>query len=321
MRKSVLIFFLCLGYCVNYVEAQNLVPNPSFEDTVYCPVSLSDMASVSFWTSPTDGSPDYFNACNGTNASVPNNDFGTQAAVTGNSYIGISVYDTQTSFSYREYAQVELEQTLTASEKYWVSFYVSLADLTDYGIQEFGAYFSSNEVLDNLIDTTLMFTPQVEFGDSIITDKNNWIRVSGSFIATGGENYILIGNFNRTQSTTASQVSNTNADYAYYYLDDVCVSSDSITCVLPVGITGKNISTYGYSIFPNPISNQITITQPNFYQPYDLKIYNSLGQLLYEEYNITTNDKIINATQYAVGLLYVDIKTANQNFKYKLLKP
>jgi hypothetical protein len=312
------LFFVCL---VTVSKGQNLVPNPSFEDTVSCPTTLADLSKTTFWSEPTQGSPDYFNVCtNNSFIDVPNNGFGSQNALSGIAYVGIQVYDTQSVFSYREYIQVQLQQTLTLGQEYWVSFYVSLSDLNDYGIQELGAYFSSTQISDNSMDSTLVLTPQIEFSDSVISSKNDWTKVSGSFVATGNESYIIIGNFNRKQTTTSSQLSSNNINYAYYYIDDVCVSSDSLTCSQPVGINEAVLNQSLFNIFPNPANNYINITKENDLNDLSVSIYNAIGQLLYTQQNITSNNTQIDISNYNSGLLFITITSNNNQFTYKLLK-
>ena len=296
------------------------MPNPSFEDTIGCPVNLDDLSKTTVWTSPTQGSSDYFHTCSSGDANVPNNIFGAQSALTGNAYVGIGVYDIFDSFSYREYIQTQLQQPLISGQKYWVSFYVSLADLNDYAIQEFGAYFSPTQINDNSMDTTLSFVPQIEFSDSVITSKNDWTKISGSFTAAGNEDYLIIGNFNRKQTTTATQVSSTNTDYAYYYIDDVCVSTDSLTCANPVGITEPAIDKDSFNLSPNPATDFFAINNTSN-KTYNLTIYNSIGQLLFKENNINKNTKKINITNFNSNLLFIKIKTENNSFTYKLLNP
>lgn len=248
-----MILFL-VQYTLFIGKPQNLVPNPSFEDTVACPAWLAAISNASNWTSASFGSPDYFHTCNSEDANIPDNIFGSQAALTGNAYVGISAYDTLGAYSYREYIQVQLQQSLEAAQRYWVSFHVSLADLNDYAIKELGAYFSVIQISDP-DDTTLLFTPQIEFSDSVISDKVNWVRIHGTFTATGGESYLVIGNFNRTQTTTALQVGSTNVDYAYYYIDDVCVADDSITCTQLMSINVVNNKKPTFNVYPNPVAN------------------------------------------------------------------
>ncbi len=318
--KKLLLSFLILNFASLISKAQtNLVPNPSFEDTVSCPSVFGDF-SVSDWNSPTQGSPDYLNTCNIGDANVPNNLLGSQLALSGNAYVGIGVYDTQSIYSYREYIQVQLQQSLTSGQKYWVSFYVSLSDSTDYAIQELGAYFSANQITDNSMDTTLSFIPQVEFNDSIITDKTNWTKVNGFFTANGNENYIIIGNFNRGQTTTVVKVSNYNVNYSYYYIDNICVSTDSSFCAnyIYTKVQEEQLKD-NFNIHPNPIVDYFHINKA-FKEPYDLIIYNALGQNIYEKKNINADSKTIDATPFSKGILLINIKSGNQSINYKLLK-
>src|SRR5690606_33209531 len=93
---------------------------------------------------------------------------------------------------------------LTAGKSYCIAFYVCLAEVSKYAIKEIGAY------LDNgTIDTTknyslpqTMYTPQVANTSGMLSDTANWVRIQGSFIANGTEQFITIGNFNDKTHTT-----------------------------------------------------------------------------------------------------------------------
>jgi len=308
---------MLVGVGTGISAQQNLVPNPSFEDTLNCPIVFGDF-SVSDWNSPTQGSPDYLNSCNNGDANVLNNVAGSQSPRSGNGYVGISVYEDDSVWSYREYIQGQLQQVLVSGQQYWVSFYVSLADTSMYAIQEIGAYISPNQINDNSMDTTLSYIPQIEFNDSVIIDKTNWTKIKGSFTANGNENYLIIGNFNRSQNTTALQVnSNINAPVAYYYIDNICVSTDSSYCANYTGIEEELKD--NFNIYPNPATDYFEINQA-LTKTFSLTIYNPLGQKLYEEKDITTKNKTINSTQFPEGILFINIKSNNQSINYKLLK-
>lgn len=312
------LFIACF---VNISVGQNLVPNPSFEDTISCPSLLAELSKTTFWSTPTQGSADYFHICSSGSVNIPNNTFGHQHAHSGSAYIGIAVYDLDSTYSYREYIQVQLQQPLTSGQKYWVTLYASLGDTVDYAIQELGAYFSASQINDNSMDSTLMFNPQIEYSEGIIADENGWSKISGSFTASGTENYLLIGNFNRSQTTTSSQVSSTNTDYSYYYIDDVCVSSDSLVCANPVGVMDYEHGINLFKIFPNPAKDYITVVNIFDNKPYKITIYNSLGQVIYNEENITKNTKTIDISSFDSNLLFIKINSLNQSFIHKLLKP
>lgn len=317
--KILLTFCLLVIVFLRGVAQENLVPNPSFEEMVNCPTVFGDF-SVSDWNSPTQGSPDYLNSCNNGDANVLNNVGGNQSPFSGNGYVGIGVYDTNSIWSYREYIQGQLQQVLASGQKYWVNFYVSLGDTSMYAIQEIGAYFSEYPVNDNSMDSTLVLTPQVEFADSVIIDKNGWTKISGSFIANGNEHYLIIGNFNRSQNTTALQVSNNNNDpLAYYYIDNICISTDSSFCANYVYSGIEEEVKNNFNIYPNPVTDYFEINQ-TVTKSFNLIIYNPLGQKLYEEKDITTKNKIINTSQFPEGILFINIESNNQSINYKLLK-
>ena len=64
----------------------------------------------------------------------------------------------------------------------------------------------------------------MNYGNPVITDTLNWIKVSGIYIAQGGEKYITIGNF-FDNAHTYEDTLNAQSQYieAYYYIDDVSV--------------------------------------------------------------------------------------------------
>jgi hypothetical protein len=65
--------------------------------------------------------------------------------------------------------------------------------------------------------------------DTIISDTTNWNLVSGNFIADSTYNTILIGNFYTTSAINYYCIPHPFIR-AYYYIDRVCVSLDSVHC-------------------------------------------------------------------------------------------
>jgi OOP family OmpA-OmpF porin len=130
-----IIFFLVYLLC----HAQNLVKNPSFEQFEQCPVKLGNLdADVVQWSTPTLGSTDYFHSCS-VHMGTPKNFNGEQAAKFGSGYAGLYLYAPD---DYREYLQGELITPLNKGERYELSFYISLAERSDFAIREFGVLFS-----------------------------------------------------------------------------------------------------------------------------------------------------------------------------------
>lgn len=217
-------------------NAQNLVLNPSFEDTISCPFGVYSDSSVAFWRNPTISTPDYYNACSDNNNNgVPDNQWGYQNSKTGNAYAGFVTY----SFSlenYREYWEVKLSSPLDAGTTYYWSFWISRLDEIKYASNNIGIVFSTISVQTYSYDN-LNIIPDGNH-TTVINDYLNWVEIKGEYNASGGEEYLLIGNFFYDTQTTIvqNQQYNNAMDCAYYYLDDVCISADYSTCHSTLGI-------------------------------------------------------------------------------------
>src|SRR5271157_5345469 len=98
MKKTFLhlsFIILQFTFCnLNSLHAQNLVPNPSFEQYDTCPNSSGQINYAKYWFQGGPGNPDYFNICSstlpypGNQFSVPQNAWGYQFAYEGNAYCG-----------------------------------------------------------------------------------------------------------------------------------------------------------------------------------------------------------------------------------------
>ncbi len=216
---------LLFGYC--YLgTAQNLIPNPSFEDYDHCPEQLGNFYSdVTLWNTPTLGSTDYFNGCS-TIMGTPKNFNGEQEAYFGKGYAGLYLY---APGDYREYLQVELKESLEEGKEYEISFFVSLAERSDFAVKDFGILFSSGPIdvetrrtlskmhLYRITENSYHFL-EINYSE-YYKDKKDWVKVSTSFTAKGTERYICIGNF-RNNAKTRNLMTKRNAKQgAYYYID------------------------------------------------------------------------------------------------------
>jgi hypothetical protein len=227
-----LVMFTLLIFSVRSAYSQNLVPNPGFE-TVDCKTSAPFQGCTiernSPWVSPTNGDPDSYNICHTAGIfgnqlwSVPDNDFGLQAANSGVGYAGFYAWEALTPGSgYREYIQTELTSPLVAGETYHVSFFFSLSDDSNHAVDGIGAFFS-NQSFSFSTTEPLPATPQVVSPD-VITNKTGWEIISATYTAQGGERFITIGNFFDDDNTTVLTFDQSGfVNQAYYYIDDVVV--------------------------------------------------------------------------------------------------
>ncbi len=232
----------------------NLVKNPSFEECSYCPDWLDEVKYASHWTgldtvwSPPDwahvpfGVPDLCSVCSPLlQTSVPVGMKFFQVPRTGACFSQMQMFYDETDvrdFMPRDYLQGHLRSTLLIGQSYCVSFYVSLANMSDYAVDNIAAYFD-----DGTIDTTTNpgfiqthCSPQVS-STTVSNDTLHWMKIQGSFIAAGNERLITIGNFKdraHNRFIPAPGVDTTGiwargGGFGYYLVDDVSVMAVDAT--------------------------------------------------------------------------------------------
>jgi hypothetical protein len=269
--KLIVIFLFCALFIK--VHGQNLVSNPSFETHVNCPNAQAQLSYCSFWFQPTGNTPDYYNSCTTSYVDIPTNWYGFQYPHTGNAYAGFGARYSCSS-NCREYIEVRLTDTLIADKKYCVSFYVSLADSSYMGVSSIGAYFSPTRIDSQATIEYLPYTPQISASSlSPLIDTVNWMMVSDTFIANGGELYMVIGVFAPDIQLTMDTIRPNPFGnlFSYYYIDDV-----SVTDIGYVGIESQTLSN-NISLFPNPSDGNFQL-KGNFPLNSQLHIYNLLGE-------------------------------------------
>lgn len=238
--------------------AQNIISNPGFENYTVCPTLVAQMPNATGWFNPTNhvGSADYFHTCTGGNfIGVPINFAGDQAAHGGDGYIGLSLYYTFAP-NFREYAYSQLDSTLQFGVPYILTAWVSLADQCNYATDDLQFYFSSVPPvgLGNWDALTAYSPGAVNMPGNVLSDQINWMQVSISFTATGGEQYMTIGNFLNDAATSVVSVGNSNQTIAYLYIDDLDLRRDVITHAEMLPLTGTKLGS-------NALLNWTTITE------------------------------------------------------------
>ena len=295
--------------------SQNLVINPSFENHSQCPNTHSQLPYAVNWQNPPSclyNTADYYHSCSPTDRGVPTNIVGSQAAYDGSAYAGI--YSFGINSYVREYMLGQLISPLVAGQTYTVSFQCSLADQFGTAIGTLGAYLSAAPIpcvgQQNVFNN---YTPQVE-GTTILASHTDWGQVSGTFTASGGEQYITIGNF-RTDAMTPSVYAypgaggNTQDIVAYYYIDMVSVTAT---------LANDQFTNAAITISPNPFENAIHIHYPNKQTADYMEVYSASGQLLHKTQGITDE---IYLGSLVKGVYFIQIVTQDSGkFIKKLVK-
>ncbi len=271
-------------------EAQNLVPNPSFEELDTCPYwpgfQLGDRPVG--WYS-WNGTPEYFHSCaqqiNGmdTVVGVPRNGWGFQYPWDGEAYVG--VYSFATGSQYREFVGAELLCPLVAGRTYHVAFRVNLASggatwSAGGACNNIGALFT----MESNAWTSNSFPPSgPSFSDrnmahvystEIISDTVNWVLVEGNFQADSAYQHIVLGNFfdNAHTDTTPSEI---GFVLAYFLIDSVSVTSAFKECTP----TGANpiIASNRDMVYYDQVSGDLVI-EPKGDGPVDYVVVDAFGR-------------------------------------------
>jgi outer membrane protein OmpA-like peptidoglycan-associated protein len=195
------------------------------------------MHSIENWQTSNHGTTDVFSTCANNHVGVPKNYNGYQKAKDGYNYVGCYFY-TKDNKNYREYIQGELKTKLKKGKKYEVSFYISLADISDYAIKNIDFYFSNRNVIAGT-SKTISINKMSRYRDFILhfykiendkyyRDKTNWINIKKTITAKGYEKYITIGNFEKDKNIKKVKVKRKDQKIAYYYIDLVSVKEVEI---------------------------------------------------------------------------------------------
>jgi outer membrane protein OmpA-like peptidoglycan-associated protein len=247
----------------------NLVYNGSFEEYRYCPRrvdAVGVLTLVEGWYQPTRGSADYFNVCGSRECGVPSNKLGQQLPHDGDGYCGIYC----SKNDYREYLQTRLRRKLRSGDSIQLTFWASLSEESTGAVATLGGLFTKESISDT-VRTLFMakereylsdeifqtiarpYVPQVVNPiDSTIVNTRGWQRISGIFVAQGGEQYITIGNFNLAEHSGYVDYDSLTRllPGAYYYIDDITV--ECLNCPPQVADDLNVDSTY------------LTVEQPTF---------------------------------------------------------
>ncbi len=224
------IIFVC-NYFLLYSQS-NQVLNPSME--MHTDTSLAGIVGftsnfVTYWSDPGNGTADYFLPNSyGNTTTPPNTYFGFEYPHSGRAFGGFIFLDEPPS-DYYENVQGSFRTPLIAGKTYGIECFVSIAE---YGVgctSNLGFYFSDTQVIASSTGI-LPFTPQFENPTSnMITTRVGWQRITGNYMAHGGEKYVCIGNFTPYALCNVSNCG-FDASYlsAYLLLDDVAVFDTAV---------------------------------------------------------------------------------------------
>ncbi|MDX9750037.1 MAG: hypothetical protein RBT71_03035 [Flavobacteriales bacterium] len=237
MLKALLLSLTTLALAAT-ATAQNLVPNGSFEDTVNCEVQgLYSLLTAEHWSSPNMATPDVYDCDLDRRCGEPMDPDDLQGVViqgfqyahhglrfaAGFQWYGPGVPPEQDT---REYLMIRLTDAMEVGRSYAVSLFYSRAEGYRYAIDHLGVYFGSDSVFETH-PVVLGLAPQVALRDPLspyLTEGEAWVQLTDTFVAAGGEQWMVIGTFNGSDDVDGIEATPSSSyAYAYYYIDQVSV--------------------------------------------------------------------------------------------------
>jgi hypothetical protein len=318
MKKFFFSFLLCFALLEVHGQV-NLVPNPSFEERTGCPQGFPDLEGIlNDWISFT-GTPDYFHNCS--EICGYNSNRGFQEPNSGEAFSGFLVYKKSLP-NIREHLGIQLTSPLIIGTRYYVSFFVTPAyrysSQFNLACNKLGGMFTTNSSYFPSGYTTLLNNPQV-YVDSIISDTSNWVKIRGSFIADSAYQFLSLGNFFEDQLIDTLEFPSIAVSFeSYYFLDDVCVSSDSLYTENWTTLSVSNLSLDIITINPNPASDFLHINSQNKIE--NIEIYDFFGQLIFSQQNFPNEEYVLNIEKISSGIYFVKIRTEFAETIKKMVK-
>lgn len=191
-------------------KPQELIQNGDFELT-YRESHYLLFNAIKYWYKPTWSSTDY--QTNKHHWKEYHN-----PAYSGDTYMGIVV---GTSYNYQEYGTNKLSEKLLKDSLYCLSMYVCLGNSCTVSINGVDALFTSKRIkVFTRKSLANKYYPDIKLGDFYITNKRKWIKISGVYKAKGGERYLTIGNFSKSDSILFPELLRKSKIYEGYLLID-----------------------------------------------------------------------------------------------------
>ncbi len=292
VSKNILLLFILLVCSLTTKEqitGSNLVNNPSFEEYYNCPDNSNELYFCKYWWG---NSTEYYNSCATVpQLSVPSNFAGFQYAHTGNAYSGLGIYEKSIYYTdYREAIKTKLSDSLVANKRYCTNFYIALAQYSYISMYNYilldsiGMLFTKDMVQDSIAP---ILSAGIKAQNSISNlDTINWLHISNSFLANGGEQYLTIGNFDNVINWPSGKTGMTAI-----YVDDVSICE----CSFKLRLGNDTTLCIGQSLILNPNMPNAKYTWQDGTHDSTYKVKQAgtyWVRAYFPDYNITTYDTI-----------------------------
>ncbi len=331
MRKTISILTLLITMSLASFCQINLVPNFSFEEHDSCPTGPDQIERATGWLkfSTAISTPDYYNSCSA-QFNVPNSGNGFQTDQRNcTAFIGLVTFGAIAND--REHVGIKLNQPLVIGQKYFISFNIVFAEEV-LGVNLYHFSMPSNKVGMRLstVQYSISNPAPIDnfahlFTDSLIGDSVSWHLISGSVVADSNYQYVILGNFFDDTHTDTIHFNCPTCmnSLSYYYIDDICVSTDSILCSgginqIPCNVGFESIEeSSNECVVPNPTTSSIWIKNISE-EAEELQVYSAMGEIVFKSTVGKNRNYEINLKSSPSGLFYIIL--INNKGQTKLIK-
>ncbi|TVR40922.1 MAG: T9SS C-terminal target domain-containing protein [Cryomorphaceae bacterium] len=321
-------FSLLLLLASSNLFAQNLVPNHSFEEFVDgCPSTFNGTVALGWerWAQ----SPDLFSTCvDPQNFSdslgwVPWNGLGYQWPADGESYAGLFAHgQVGATENFREYLGCQLLEPLELGETYYVSFKISSAEFGHYywittACNRMGAYFTTQDYHWQQNPLSIPNFAHI-YEQNIVSDTENWVTISGSFVADQAYTHMGLGVFYDFDSldVIVTHPHPLGGLGSYYFIDDVCVSRFPVCDVATYH--DESLSTRNeVKMYPNPARDLVYVESSSTILSIGLQEFS--GKWIRSEEPHGSNKISMDLSGIPSGIYILEIRTAKELERKKLV--
>jgi hypothetical protein len=200
-----LLILIILFNNLGRIWAQNLVWDGGMDNNFSCPSTCGVYnfylnQNIYFWKSNNVSTYNHF--CGDTVVcpyylwdGVPKNSFGYQYPLSDSGYAAVYAnWGFLASFQ-RGFVYQKMRQNLNIGHKYWVEYYTSLGDSSNYAVRSMGATFCMDTLPYHLPDNTARFNRpfKMENEGEFLTDKVNWKQLHWIYEADSTYQTFLMG--------------------------------------------------------------------------------------------------------------------------------
>lgn len=300
MKRLWSILFVCLSASV--VQAQNLIPNPGFEDNNGMPSTTGEWSLVEDWQNAGSAvaSPDYFHNNGTLGGDLPETPIGDIYAFDGDAVMGFAATG-EKGTDFREYLSVQLIQPLNVGANYKLQFRItngSVSDFSNAGLatSNFGIYLSAAMPVqtgnDPLGVSPTRCIPEVLYSPQ-------WKVLTFYVEADQAYEYLTLGVFGDDADKDIDDMRGGGSTLAYYFLDGFKMEEVDPSVVPELETDDMNDKREAeLEEEPNDVLEDFYI--PNAFSPdndgvndiffptsnkgyqFQMKIFNKWGELVYE---------------------------------------